>query len=1062
MDGHYFVSYSRADAEDFAGTLADQLRAGDPSYRLWVDRRDIAPGQDWDEQVSDAIKSCAGLLFVMTTDSVRATSGCKNEWVWALKYKKPIIPLRLDSEAGLPYRLASREYVDFSDVGAGLARLRITLAETRSPTGVLRELRYSVADAERELDRVQDAAQRRRIEGDLDELRQRIAEQQRYVDNPGAAVSRTEERIAAGVEAERKPERTAPTVSRQARFVNQAPMTAPGYFQDRHVETELIGEFLRSPDERLITVVGRGGVGKTAMACRLLKAVEGGKLPDELGELLVDGIVYLSPRGHPVNFPNLFTDLCRLLDVGAADRLLQRYRDPQQTPGELMLALLEQFPTGRTVVLLDNMEDLIDSNTFQITEAALAQALETVLDSPEHGVKIIITTRVGPQQLQLTMPGRQRRCGLDEGLPSPYAERVLRARDPDGTLGIRDAPAELLDLARSRTRGFPRALEALAAILSADRNTTLPELLHQTAVLPENVVEALVGEAFERLDPLARQVMQALAIYPVPVPPVAVDYLLQPHLPAIDAAPVLGRLVNMQFARRDAGRYYLHQVDRDYALSRITVEQAGDREAVAPPFTRRALQDRAGDYFEQVRTPRQDWRTLDDLAPQLVEFDLRCQGEDFDAAAQVLFGIDFDYLIVWGHYRLTIDLHHRLQGHLTEGWTDAGSKTNLAMCLAMIGETVPAIDMYEEALRISRRIEDRHAEAVGLGGLGLCYADLGDIDEATRLHGQALAINRDLRNRLGEAADLGNLAGCHFRLGRLLLAESLFDQARAIYDQVDYPPGKGAVLGGLGLCRSDLGRFDEAIALHDRARKIAKDTGNRDGEAIALGNLALCYTRLGQVTMAMDLLGNALAITRETGNRQVEALMLASTGDGHAVLREFDKAVGCLGPAIELADTIAFAQGQSEARLCLARTLLFAGDRTAAGRVAAEAVAYPYPPTRPEIALVTGIATAEGGAADFQRALEAAEEQLRDTPGNFAARDLAALAHCGLAVSAATAGADHVAAAAASFRAARGVTSAAGVVETVLREFDALAAADTTGLLRDVRAVAAGAAATPA
>ena len=122
---------------------------------------------------------------------------------------------------------------------------------------------------------------------------------------------------------------------------------------------------------------------------------------------------------------------------------------------------------------------------------------------------------------------------------------------------------------RERTRGYPRALEAVAAILSADRNTSLPELLAQTERLPENVVEALVGEAFQRLDALAQQVMQALAVYPVPVPAVAVDYLLQPFQPAINAAPVLARLVNMQFVRRDAGRYYLHQVDRDYALGRV-------------------------------------------------------------------------------------------------------------------------------------------------------------------------------------------------------------------------------------------------------------------------------------------------------------------------------------------------------------------------------------------------------------------------------------------------------------------------------------------------------------
>jgi hypothetical protein len=275
------------------------------------------------------------------------------------------------------------------------------------------------------------------------------------------------------------------------------------------------------------------------------------------------------------------------------------------------------------------------------------------LSAPAHGVKVIITTRVAPTPLLLHQPGVQRRIDLDEGLKSPYAEQLLRARDPDGKLGLRDAPDELLREAAERTRGYPRALEALAAILSADRDTTLPELLGETERLPDNVVEALVGEAFQRLDEASQQVMQALAVFPVPVPPVAVDYVLQPYQAAVDAAPVLSRLVNMQFVRRDAGQYYLHQVDRDYALGRIRYAQPTDTEADPPPLTRYGLRDRAADYFAQVRTPRDEWKTLDDLAPQLAEFELRCQTGDYDTAAQVLLGIDSHYMMLWGYYRYT-------------------------------------------------------------------------------------------------------------------------------------------------------------------------------------------------------------------------------------------------------------------------------------------------------------------------------------------------------------------------------------------------------------------------
>ena len=143
-----------------------------------------------------------------------------------------------------------------------------------------------------------------------------------------------------------------------------------------------------------------------------------------------------------------------------------------------------------------------------------------------------------PRELLLAQPGRSKRLDLDEGLPVSEAITVLRAMDADGARGLRDAPPELLASACELTRGFPRALEALVAILAADRDASLPGLLATAGkVLPDKIVEVLVGEAFERLDPLGQQVMQALAIYAAPVPSVAIDYLLQPFQPAIDSAP---------------------------------------------------------------------------------------------------------------------------------------------------------------------------------------------------------------------------------------------------------------------------------------------------------------------------------------------------------------------------------------------------------------------------------------------------------------------------------------------------------------------------------------------
>jgi tetratricopeptide (TPR) repeat protein len=991
---------------------------------LWVDRRELQPGDDWDEQLVEAIRDCRGLLFVMTADSVRTGSVCKDEWVRALKYKKPVIPLRLNAEAELPFRLGSRQFVDFSDFAVGMARLREYLTWTSTPEGVLSELRTRRADAERELPRA-DPARRPQIEREIADLDQRVAAQRQAIEHPLAAQTQTAERIETGLQRERQPEKpvTKVAVSR-ARFVNPPPMAAPGHFQDRHVETGQAADFLRAAGLRVMTVAGRGGLGKTAMACRLLKALEGGQVPDDGGELAVSGIVYLSPvGGHAVNFPNLYADLCRLLPEDDGEALTERYRDPQQTPAQLMLALLEAFPSGApagpSVVLLDNLEDLIDAETGTLTDPPLDEALRALLTGPDHGVKVILTTRVAPRELLLVQPGRQRWLNMDKGLDSPFAENILRAMDPDASLGLLNAPNEVLALARERTRGFPRALEALAAILSADRDTTLEELLAETARLPGNVVEALVGEAFSRLDPLAQQVMQALAVYPVPVPAVAVDYLLQPYRATIDAVPVLGRLVNMAFVRRDAGRYYLHQVDRDYALARLPDGEPADRDADPLPFTRQALRHRGAGYFEQTRTPREDWKSLDDLDPQLAEFELRYQGGDYDTAAQVLLGIDGDYLSQWGHYRLTAGLHERLQGHLDDPWTSASSKNGLGNSYRALGQTARAIELFEQVLAIARETGNRQGEGAALGNLASCYGELGQTARAIDLFEQALAIDRETGDREGEATDLGNLGNRY----------------------------------------AELGQITRAIELYEQALAIARETGDRQGEARHLGNLGSRYADLGQIPRAIDLYKQALAIARQIGYRYSETAYLSGLAQVHGDLGSWDQGARYSQEAIDIADAIGSAQSQSGARGILALIQLLAGDLAAARQTISAARDHDYPTDRAALSLLSGIIWLRqdrptAAAEEFQASITQAGQQLEHSSGDYDALDTKALALCGLAL---TTEPGKAAEACTLFRAARAITIADGIVRRTLALFDALAAADRGGILAGTRQAVAAA-----
>jgi hypothetical protein len=77
MSEHFVISYSAVDGRDFALKLADDLAAGPPTVSVWIDKRNLRPSEDWDEQIVEAIRACKGMIFIMTQDSVRINSVCK-------------------------------------------------------------------------------------------------------------------------------------------------------------------------------------------------------------------------------------------------------------------------------------------------------------------------------------------------------------------------------------------------------------------------------------------------------------------------------------------------------------------------------------------------------------------------------------------------------------------------------------------------------------------------------------------------------------------------------------------------------------------------------------------------------------------------------------------------------------------------------------------------------------------------------------------------------------------------------------------------------------------------
>lgn len=777
----FFISYSTAEAQDFAYNLHDALVGGQPKYEAWLDKHQLKPGGDWDTQIDHAIRDCAGLLFVMTPDSVMDNSVCKLEVSRALSYKKSIIPIYLQ-ESRLPFRLGDRQYINFQDFETGIARLRTHLAWVKSPEGELKRMQDELLDMQRQRSRSPES-EVARIDKAMATLEEQIEEQRVQVENPKKAAKKTDKNVRLAINQAKLPDRKSKAGSH---FINNAPTTVPGYFRGRILETKSISDFLQDDDYRIMHITGWSGMGKTVTALRVLKHLEAGKLPDDNGELAVDGIIYLSQVGErDLKIANLFPDLCLLLGDEDAESLDRLYREPMVSTSQKIKTLLRHFPPeNKVVVLLDNFESVIDSENETISDSELDEALKALLDAPAHGVKVLITSQILARDLYMVDgPKRQRLIELKEGLESPFAEEILCHLD-DGTLGLKELSDENLGEIADRIQRLPRALEAFVSWLEVDVNASLDDILtFAENELPENIVSALVGRAFNSLDTIAQQVIQALAIYDKPVPVGAIDFLLQHYTKGIQSELILKRLVNWRFIQQEIKTYSLHPLTASYALNLL--ERGNTRDSKVkndPPLTQIAFYSLGADYFKKLCKKREQWKTLEDLDANLVEFDLRCRAEDWDTAARILQELGYSYLMLWGYYNLLIELGEKLHEQIINNNLLFDSNNLLGSAYFSIGKHNIAITYYEQALTQSKQMKYHKSQGGILGNLGNVYSSLGDTQLAIDYYQQALSISRVTKDKNKEAEDLNNIGRQMININDWGEAEQCFRDAVRLGD----------------------------------------------------------------------------------------------------------------------------------------------------------------------------------------------------------------------------------------------------------------------------------------
>jgi predicted ATPase/DNA-binding SARP family transcriptional activator len=667
-----------------------------------------------------------------------------------------------------------------------------------------------------------------------------------------------------------------------ARALNLPPTFTP--FFGRTEEMKSVGNMLRSEEARLLTITGAGGSGKTRLALEVARQREA-DFPGGIWFLT------LAEQREPERF------------AIALANTLGLPRSANSEPIEQVCAALQE--KGRTLLVLDNFEQLVDTGGAELVQRLLACApnLSCLITSRQ---KLLIEAE---QEFPLApLPTPERAETLPERVqewPSVqlFLSRAQAAR-PGFGLTAQNAPA-VAELC-TRLEGIPLALELAAAwsqtltpgqmlqrlerrfdlLVTRRRDTTERHAtLHGAVEWSYQLLPADLQHFFVRLS-LFRGGWTLAAAEQVLDEPNALMFITELRerslvfaSESLDEHEASGDEAVLRFRMLETLREFASEqtIEDEDALCQRHASFFLELAESAEPHLRGPERDT---WFRRLDADQENLRAAlswcwEKGAPEPVETGLRL--------ASAL------WAYWWGHCLLAEGRAHLARGFQTEHVVSPRVRAKAmhsAGCLVRLqGHINEALPMFEEAL-VLRRAHGTPAEvAEALHYLGVIHADKGELDAAYRQFEECLELQRALGDKRAIAAALGGLSFVAEAREDYLAARTLVEECLALRRQIGDWQGVAYSLLGLGRAYDNEEGW-ETSAIHFR-ESLALFRRLQHGIGVAAALCALSYVRYksGDIREAHGLLVECLLEVKKLEDR----LFLPGTLQTAARLADFYK-----------------------------------------------------------------------------------------------------------------------------------------------------------------------------
>lgn len=660
------------------------------------------------------------------------------------------------------------------------------------------------------------------------------------------------------------------------------PSVATPFFGRKQLLTQL-QDTLTNPANRLVTLLGEGGVGKSRLAIETGQRLLGG---------FPDGVWFV---------PLVAVDLADGQDaiVTAIAQALDFNFSGKTRPLDQLVNFLRE---AELLIILDQMEHVLDS----------AEIILTLLQRTRH-LAILTTSRTVLNFLdEMVVPvgGLGDNAQLDENDPAIalFADRTKRVSGRETLHSELATIAEIVTvvdrntLALELAAGWTRTLSLdkiaphiqKSADFLATRNRSLPAR-HRS-------MRAVFETSWQLLDQSAQRLYGKLSIFRGGFTLEAAEAIVEASLWALDG------LIEQSLLQRYGNRYVVHELLRVFSAEKQPLSTALHSRYAAyytdhlirfkphligsePQAAKQAIQQDEPNFWHAWPTAMRelDSKNVRDCIETL-GFYFHMQGrvqEALNFLSRTLEQVVADDDVVRGELLTQQIRFLNLQGRHAEA-VDSAEKATPFIYRSEDKEAIGRVlQLHSEALLQSARFNE--AAQTAIAGLNIDPSPttrlllLRVLGVASRQGPQdyllartyltdALKLSQAHGFRRAEAMIHSNLAETWFQTSQLERAHYHYKAAQEQFRQLDDPLGKIMTLLGLAMVAQQERAFDKALLAYREGFATAQKLGWDKHIDLFRYNLGFIYLELGRVDQATALLHQSLEFRERTGHLRGQVL----------------------------------------------------------------------------------------------------------------------------------------------------------------------------------------------